>query len=102
MNAEARPFIDHLVIDRTFLSTHELGEVLKLLDAQGWNQLNTSMCTLNTKLARQFFSILVIYGEDAMILGQVTINRELHQFTVRELGLTLGIPPARFNQYVKC
>ena len=62
----------------------------------------TFTCTLNTELVRQFFSTLVISEEDAMMLGQLTINGEPHQFTVRELGLTLGIPPARFNQYVKC
>ena len=33
VNAKARPFIDHLVIDRGFLESHKLGEVLEILDA---------------------------------------------------------------------
>ena len=33
VNAEARPFIDHLVIDRGFLKSHKLEEVLEILDA---------------------------------------------------------------------
>ena len=33
VNAETRPFIDHLVIDRGFLKSHKLKEVLGILNA---------------------------------------------------------------------
>ena len=69
VHAETRPFIDHLVIDRGFLKSHKMEEVLEILDAHGWSQLYTSTCTLNTDLAIQFFSTLVISGEDTMMLG---------------------------------
>ena len=72
------PFIDHLVINRGFLKSHKLEEVLGILDAQGWSQLYMSTCTLNKDLAIQFFSTLVIFGEDAMMLGQFTIKGEPH------------------------
>ena len=46
--------------------------------------------------------MLVVSREDTMMLGLFTINGEPYQFTVRELGLRLGVPPIAFNQYVKC
>ena len=44
----------------------------------------------------------MISREDAMMLGQFTINGEPHQFAIQEFGHTIGVPPTGFNQYVKC
>ena len=101
VNEEVRPFIDHLVIDKELLEAHKLGEVVELLEVQDWERMFLNMFTLNTELAHKFFFTFVITGEDEMMLGQFTIDGKPHQFTVRELGLTLGVPTTGFNQYAR-
>ena len=70
VDADSRPFINHIVIDIGFLRDHAIERVIELLENQGWGNLFLRNCTLNKKLAKQFFSTLTISGEDSSLLAQ--------------------------------
>ena len=91
VDADSKPFIDHLEIDVGFLRAYALERVVELLENQGWENLFLGNCTLNKELARQFFSTLTITGEDSSLLAQFQINGLPYQFTHRELGALLGV-----------
>ena len=91
VDADSRPFIDHLVVDMEFMRDHALERVVKLLENQGWDKLYLGNSMINKELARQFFSTLTISSEDSSPLGQFIINSPPYQFTHRELGLILEV-----------
>ena len=52
VDADSRPFIDHLVIDVGFLRDHALERVVELVENQGWGNIFLGNYTLNKELAR--------------------------------------------------
>ena len=101
VDADSKPFIDHLVVDVGFLRDHALDRVVELLENQGWDKLYLGNCTLNKELARQFFSTLTISDEDSSLLGQFSINGSPNQFTHSEIGMILNVPMQGFSDYIK-
>ncbi len=96
-----RPFIDHLVIDEEFLTSHGLAEVLEILKVQQWSHLYKENCTINTNLARQFFNSFTHSGLGTAMAGRFKIEDAEYTISFKEMGQVLGVPIKGLMEYHK-
>ena len=99
LDAESRPFIDHLMINVGFLLDHGLERVVELLENQEWISLFLGNCLLNKDLARQFFSTLTISGEDSCLQANFLINGLSYSINHKELGMMGSLTTSRINGF---
>ena len=89
---EAMPYIDHLVVNEEFLSSHNLASVCEVLQEQGWLHLFSDYYKINQDPCREFFNSYILTGTDDDLVASVKIGGRAMSFTYTELGSILNIP----------
>ncbi|KAL9691815.1 hypothetical protein QQ045_012242 [Rhodiola kirilowii] len=97
-------FAQELVLNNEWMVANGLGDVVELMEAQGWGGLFKKSVVVDEKLVREFYSRMKLVekeeGKGNLELSAV-VGGEVYSVSVRELATVLGVPKGGYATYSK-